>query len=584
MVIGLCWYVGRAYCQQGVAWCVVVSADSVQWKAAFGGSAIYAVRDSAQAVGQVDSLVGVLRRKGHWEASVDRCLVQGNILRAWVHVGARYQLQAVTLDSVVAVHYAEWLPKGYDADFEGLERAKKQLRTAAGQRGYPLAKVYVDSVVVTTAQTVRLRLCMAEGRLYVLDEFRHDSIVRVRTSFLANYLSWKKGAPYNKDVVEAAYKRLKLLPYIGQVQKPHIVLNTLGGADLVILGKDKPISRFDGILGIAPNAQTGKAVLTGNVLLDLQNALGRGERLAVRWQQLRPFTQDLEVNASYPYLFNTPFGITADLTIVKMDSTYIDIAHTIAADYRISGINYLRLGWGTLNTNLLQADTNYVKQYHKLPTQVGTKQQALTLEAFWNNTDNFWLPRRGISSKIQLWWGNKQIQRSAAIEQLTDELGNSYARLYDSLQLQTFQIRMLAQTQYHWALAPNHTWTTGLKLGTILSPQPLFANEWYRLGGIRSIRGFAEASIPAQQYAILTGEYKLFFNELSYFNIFSDLCITVRKVDEQRQHDTPIGLGAGMALASKAGTFQIQYALGTQQGIPLQFNNSKIHLGYINTF
>jgi hypothetical protein len=49
-------------------------------------------------------------------------------------------------------------------------------------------------------------------------------------------------------------------------------------------------------------------------------------------------------------------------------------------------------------------------------------------------------------------------------------------------------------------------------------------------------------------------------------------------------HDIPYSFGAGISFQTKAGIFSMNYALGSEQGNPIQFRGAKIHFGFINYF
>jgi hypothetical protein len=48
--------------------------------------------------------------------------------------------------------------------------------------------------------------------------------------------------------------------------------------------------------------------------------------------------------------------------------------------------------------------------------------------------------------------------------------------------------------------------------------------------------------------------------------------------------DKPYSVGLGMSFETKAGLFNISYAIGGRDSQRLQVRNSKIHFGYVNYF
>ena len=70
----------------------------------------------------------------------------------------------------------------------------------------------------------------------------------------------------------------------------------------------------------------------------------------------------------------------------------------------------------------------------------------------------------------------------------------------------------------------------------------------------------------------------------SYVYAFSDVAYTEVKSVALRQFDTPYGFGVGFAFGTKAGIFQLSYALGSRLGNPILIKTGKIHFGLAMKF
>jgi hemolysin activation/secretion protein len=112
----------------------------------------------------------------------------------------------------------------------------------------------------------------------------------------------------------------------------------------------------------------------------------------------------------------------------------------------------------------------------------------------------------------------------------------------------------------------------------------LLDNEFHRLGGINNIRGFDENSILAGSYTSFTMEYRWLFDRFSNIFAFTDIMYYKNESTAGHTEDTPVGFGIGLNLQTRAGMFSITYALGTQQGNPIELRAAKVHLGYISRF
>jgi hemolysin activation/secretion protein len=114
--------------------------------------------------------------------------------------------------------------------------------------------------------------------------------------------------------------------------------------------------------------------------------------------------------------------------------------------------------------------------------------------------------------------------------------------------------------------------------------EKLFLNDLFRLGGLRSLRGFNENFFFASHFATATLETRLLFEEQSYFFVFLDQGWVKYNLTNNEFLDTPTGLGIGLNLALEGGIFNFVYALGNSKLQPIGFQTSKIHLGYISRF
>jgi hemolysin activation/secretion protein len=106
----------------------------------------------------------------------------------------------------------------------------------------------------------------------------------------------------------------------------------------------------------------------------------------------------------------------------------------------------------------------------------------------------------------------------------------------------------------------------------------------FQIGGFRLLRGFDEESIFASAYAVATMEYRLLIGLNSYLYAFTDGGWVRNKSQVANTTNNFIGAGLGMAIETKAGIFNITFAAGKRNDVPLNLRQSKIHFGYVNFF
>jgi hemolysin activation/secretion protein len=106
----------------------------------------------------------------------------------------------------------------------------------------------------------------------------------------------------------------------------------------------------------------------------------------------------------------------------------------------------------------------------------------------------------------------------------------------------------------------------------------------FQIGGYKLLRGFDEESIYASQYAVTTAEYRYLIGRNSFLFTFVDFGWARNTASSANSSHTYFGTGLGMALETKAGIFNISYAVGKRNDLNFDLRQSKIHFGYVNFF
>jgi hemolysin activation/secretion protein len=123
----------------------------------------------------------------------------------------------------------------------------------------------------------------------------------------------------------------------------------------------------------------------------------------------------------------------------------------------------------------------------------------------------------------------------------------------------------------------------GAKSGYI-SGQTIFSNELFRIGGLQSFRGFDDESIFASFYAISNIEYRFLMDKNSNIFLFASRTYLENISANKRIIDRPLSFGSGISFETKAGIFNLTYALGKQLNNPIILRAAKIHFGIVSLF
>ena len=392
----------------------------------------------------------------------------------------------------------------------------------------------------------------------------------ISKQYIQNYIRIKNGDSYNEALVKNITTRIKELPFVEEKQPFKVIFNE-SESKIVLDLKKKAASRFNGILGIQPNNQTGKVRLTGDVKLNLLNSFKKGEEIFFNWRSIQEQTQDLNTGISYPFLLNTPFGLDYNFKLYKRDTTFIDVFNKIGVRYILKGNNYFSVFYQNKNSSLLS--TKRFASLTVLPDYADVSTQLYGIGIHYAKLDYNLNPRKGFSIVADGSVGTKIISKNSAIKE----------SLYDGIKLNSNLYNSNSVLDFYFPVAKRSVIKLSSKNGFTIN-ESLFDNELVRIGGLFTLRGFDEESIFTTFYSIGTFEFRYILEQNSYLYLFFDQSYYEKDNIKGYVSDRPYGFGTGMSFDTKAGIFSISYALGQQFDNPILFRSAKIHFGFINFF
>ncbi len=158
-----------------------------------------------------------------------------------------------------------------------------------------------------------------------------------------------------------------------------------------------------------------------------------------------------------------------------------------------------------------------------------------------------------------------------------------YSTLYDTVKTSSYQFRLNVAGAHYFELSHASTVRFAVNAAWYQSPK-IFRNELFQIGGYRLLRGFDEESILASVYSVGSLEYRYLIGMNSFLFSFVDGGWAKNDVPGYAINNVYLGVGLGLAFETKAGIFNMSYAVGKQNSDPFQFRQAKIHLGYVNFF
>lgn len=533
-------------------------------------------RDSIEVEQTLANLTLDLRMRGFAAANIDSTVWKGDSCTGFVHVGRQLVFKSILPGNVPEeiLRRSGFRQRTFDGrPFSGerLVAIKRRVVRYYEDHGHPFAEVRLTDMEIVN-DSVTATLLLEKNR-----EFRIDSIVvkgksKIRENYLRNYLGIRRKERYNESKVSEISTRLREIPFVTETEKPQVIFNEDNATVYVFLDR-KRASQFDGILGILPdNANPGEVLITGEIKLKLLSALNRGELIDIQWRKMQARTQNLNIHLTYPFLFNTPFGLDGIFELYKRDSLFLNLRGRIGVQYHLVGNDNITVFADIRSTDVLARSTLQGSQTLN-PDNVDSRTQLYGFGYRMQRLDYRLNPRKGFDIYAEASAGNRRILFDSDV---------SEAR-YAGLSENSFQLNATLNANWFIPIPNRSTVLIGVKSGMMRNAS-LFESEMFRIGGLKSLRGFDEESIYTDLYAIGTIEYRFLLNMDSYIFIFADGAYYENRAINRRITDRPIGFGLGISFATRIGIFSLTYALGKQFDNPIDARAGKIHFGIVSFF
>jgi outer membrane protein assembly factor BamA len=507
-------------------------------------------------------------------AQYDSLIEDSTHLTAYLDLGAKYKwasLKHGNVDEGVLsqIGFREKLYNNKPVYFKDVKKVQQGLITYYENNGYPFASVKLDSIVINGPELSAV-LKLTKNKLERIDSVLIQGNAKIAKVYLYNYLGVKPGGLYNESQLAKINTRLAELSFVRATRSANIVFTDRYNKLFLYLEK-KRASQFDGIVGILPDNETGKILFTGDIHLTLQNGLGRGELIDLNWRRLETQTQDMKMRLVYPFLLKSPLGIDYNFKLYKRDTTFLEVNQNIGVQYLLIGGNYFKVFYNNKVSSLLS--TKGLEFATTLPPNIDISTNLYGIGFKFEKLDYRLNPRKGFYTQVNASAGTKSIKKNVKLNPAA----------YDGLKLNS----TLYTADFDGSLFIPVFARMTIKLGmqaAFLQGETTFQNELFRIGGLKSLRGFDEESIYASSFSIVKLEYRYILEQNSYMYVFGDGAWYENKSVKDYVRDTPYGFGAGISFQTKAGIFSISYAFGSQFNNPIQLRSGKIHFGIVNYF
>ncbi|MFN6947204.1 MAG: BamA/TamA family outer membrane protein [Cytophagaceae bacterium] len=533
--------------------------------------------DSISVVRQLNEVINYFHNSAYLTASFDQFVYGGDTLTAYLNTGPVFEWAMLSEGNIPPAilyksGYKEKFYRNSLFNYKDFLKLKHKIIGYSENVGYPFASVKLDSITIED-KSIAASIYYQKGPLIVFDTLHLLGESTIKPDFLAKYLKIIEGQPYSQEKVDRITRVLKELPYLKQTRPPVVTFRG-NKAQVGLFLEDRKINQIDGILGFLPNeAEGGKMLLTGEVNLNLKNLFGSGKNLQLEWRRFMQASQLLDVDYYHPRLLGSAVDVEGGLNLFKQDSSFINIDRSLAFHHNLNNNGRISFFSGLATSRVLSGypwtDTT------KLPPLIDFDYIKYGAGYSWNNLDDLFYPHQGWMFTATGIIGNKNIRPNALLNE----------RLYDDIQLRSVQLVFNSQIHKFIPVGKKGVvWLRGEGGKIFNNADNIFLNDLFRIGGLKSLRGFNENNFYASGYGIGTIEYRFFTEETSYFLLFFDQGYIVNQFHPNFPSDFPRSFGAGVSFASGPGIFNFVYSMGMSKAQPLNLNLSKIHFGFVSRF
>ncbi len=473
------------------------------------------------------------------------------------------------LDSInqdgVYVHKGEKIKlrmSGEETSHSKLLRLATKEVEAKINNGYPFTYLTWDSIRIDN-NNLTFKKAIVPGPFIANDSIILLSPIQTKHEFIAMALGIKKGEPFSEKVFRVIPDRLNRVSFLESNQKPDVSFQDGASWTYLDLTESKTGS-FEGVLGVLPNQSNGDQMLiTGNINLSLMNLFRSGKELDFSWQRFAEESQELNIRYKHPFVLSSDLHFEGNFGLIKQDTSFVNQKSGIATSLFL--LNKLEFGMafdqliGTvITTNQLEiVEKNYLDfQQTIYSISLSTTRQEIT-EA-----------KNNFTYRIKLGMGERVISRNL----------NLPIELYDTVNLKTTNFVIDANSEFQRMINSRMAIFNHFSLAHQSTRQTL-DNQLFRLGGLKTLRGFNEQFFFASSYFVSQLEWRLYFEEKSYLFAFYD-----QGFIKHRSWESPIGLGTGISLNTNAGLLSFALSVGKTRETPFEFTNMKVHFGYLSLF
>lgn len=428
---------------------------------------------------------------------------------------------------------------------EKVEEFLEKILKEYNKKGYAFAIVQLKNLKKLNNKQFKGELNITTNNVRTIDNIIIKGYEKFPKTYLKHLYHIKLGSKLDIATIKRKTNSFKQTPFTSEIKPPEILF-TKDSTVLYFYLKKENSNYLDGFLGFSNTETENKLRLNGYLKLDLLNNLNSGEKLSILYRSTENDQRTFRGRLNIPYLFKSPIGIEAGLEIFKQDTSFINSNQRINVNYQLNQNISLSTGYFYENSNKLESTDISIEDYSVNSISLGVNFSL-------NNNFEF----RTSNIIINTAFGNRKTDTKEKQTQWEIEASKSFL-------LNERNIIFIKNNNY------------------LLSTESPLKNQLFRLGGIKSIRGFEEQSIPASLASILNTEYIYVLGQS--MNIHSIIDIGYIKNQTVKSSEKLISFGFGLDFIRKSNRLSLIFANGKTSNSNFNFSNSKVHISLTTRF
>ncbi len=346
--------------------------------------------------------------------------------------------------------------------------------------------------------------------------------------------------------------------------------------------------RLNAMLGLA-TGESQRPVLTGEFDAAFYGLFGNASSAVIRWQSFKVRSQELKLNAELPYVAGSPFISGISIGFEKFDTLYSRFRRGLVLKFPSGEKWRWKLGFDFTGVTRIYADVAPVRDRKVLPGNHNSKMWLYFGEADFGSVSYNTPPKQGIQGFVRFGAGSRSLIPDPEFAQFQwKNRAGVQENIYDSLKrvgsLRTSQYRIQYQC---WIYTPIGRFMVLANrfMGEEIAISKMFFSELSRWGGLNSLRGFNEQSIFANSFHLAMTELRFMAGNSGFIAPFLAVARYSNKTGiGGPATGVPFSTGIAASFRTGAGILQLCWAVGSDQGMPFNLNNSKFHLGIGSAF